>query len=316
MKILLDYLFPVTLIEPTPAASTAFLKQVLVVGLPDTAVTKGVITLCTSEANIAAKFAAQATAEAKQLLDAGMSKVYVLPVDTLDEVAAAIEGHETDFFTILITSDFADADVTGDLDVGDFEGVIGVSSTDDTFLATQAAIANRCAFHTTSTNKAKNLMYAFGSMLSNSLNWRNQQYISMPVADDVENLGDAEALFDDRISFVISDDEFSNRLAFFVAGGKAITAPYIIRNLQVDMQSSALSYISGNQPGYTKTHATLLEDELQKVIDEYIAAPKQWLEAGEVSVDLVEDNFVASGSINVSEPKALWRVFAEMRQTL
>jgi hypothetical protein len=316
MKILLDYLFPVTLIEPTPAASTAFLKQVLVVGLPDSGVTAGVITACTTNTAIAAKFGTQATAEAQKLLDAGMSKVYVLPVAGLDDVAAAIAGHETDFFTILITSDFSDTNVTTDLDVGNFEGVVGVSSTDDTFLATQAAIANRCAFHTTSTNKAKNMMFAFGSMLSNSLNWRNQQYISMPVADDVETLGDANSLFDSRISFVISDDEFSNRLAFFVAGGKAITAPYIIRNLQVDMQSKALNYISGNQPGYTKTHASLLEDELQKVIDSYINAPRQWLEAGTVAVDLVEDNFVASGSINVSEPKALWRVFAEMRQTL
>lgn len=314
MKILLDYLFPITAIEPTPAASTAFLKQVCVVALPkDGTVTAGTLVEATSMTTVNAKFGATAAAEVQKLFDAGMSKVYLLPADDLD-LATFLEGHESDFYTILITSDFADADVTADLDVGAFTGVVGVSSTDDSFLATQAAISNRAAFHTSSTNKAKNMMFAFGKLLSNSLNWRNQQYISMPLADDVGTLGDANSLFDDRISFVISDDEFSNRLAFFGCGGKAIVAPYIIKNLQIDMQSKALSYISGNQPGYTKTQAALLEDELKKVIDEYIDS--DWIEAGVVEVELVEDNFVASGDINVAEPKALWRIFAEMRQTL
>ncbi len=352
-----------------------------------------------------------------------MTRVYVLPLDDLADAADAIDGHEQDFFTVLISSDFSDSDISSssggvkaskkiqditysaktigtagnsitinynsggtagaevvgvagsaitvtmqdgvstadnirdavensvsamllveltvdsgdendvqavfgaavnlengaaassiDLDLAAFDGVVGVSSDDDSFLEDQAAIANRCAFHVDSANGAKSLFYAFGSLLSNALNWRNQQYISMPVADDVETLGDAEALFDARISFVISDDEYSNRLAFFVAGGKAITAPYIKRNLQVDMQSAALSYISANQPGYTKVQAALIEDELQKVIAQFI--DDDWLEAGTVEVTLEEDNFVASGEINIAEPKALWRIFGEMRATL
>jgi septum formation topological specificity factor MinE len=80
------------------------------------------------------------------------------------------------------------------------------------------------------------------------------------------------------------------------------------------MQSAALSYISGNQPAYTKKEAALLEDELQKVIQSYI--DRDLIEAGVVEVELLQDNFVASAEINVSEPKALWRIFGEMRQTL
>ncbi len=435
MNILLDYLFKITTIEPTPEASTAFLKQVCVVALPkDGGVDTGEITECTTMTAVNLLVGTAAAAEVQQLFNAGLSKVYILPMDDLD-LEAALEGHEADFFTVLISSDFAAAAViptkatgaitvssyanlltttpdtvtigatvftaqsgavtpgdatfraatsndataaslaaqinahavagalvvatpasavvslqavntgsggniaisyadlgsatvgitlsgltSGKLTGGDglfagaFEGVIGISSTDDSFLADQAVIANRCAFHATSDNKAKNMFYAFGKMLSNPLNWRNQQYISMPFGDDVATLGDADSLFDDKISFVISDDEFSNRLSLFVAGGKAITAPYIKRNLQVDMQSKALQYISGNQPGYTKTQAALLEDELQKVIDSYIEI--DWLEAGIVTITLVQDNFVASGAINIAEPKALWRIFAEMRATL
>jgi hypothetical protein len=434
-KFLLDYLFPITAIEPTPAASTAFLKQVLVVGNAlNGGITLGAITECSDMDEVEAIMSATSALEIEQLFDAGMSKVYVMPSDTLD-IADYLDGNDSDFFTILISKDFADAAVTAtnatgvitissyanlvsgtddsitiegvvftaqagaatlgtttfqaatsndatatslaaqinghaataarvtavadgavvtltavatgtagnDIDltytdndtnvgavlsglsggklsggdglyVGTFEGVIGVASTDDAFLAVQAVIANRCAFHTTSTNRAKNMFYAFGSMLSNALNWRNQQYISMPLADDIETKGDAESLYDDRISFVITDDEFSNRLGFFVAGGKAITSPYIKKNLAVDMQSAALTYISANQPAYTNTQASLLEDELEKVIKQFIA--DEWIESGTVAVALEEDNFVASGDINISEPKALWRIVGEMRQTL
>lgn len=198
--------------------------------------------------------------------------------------------------------------------LGTFKGVVGVSDTDDTFLTAQAAIANRAAFHTTSGNRAKNMLFAFGSLLSNALDWKNQQYITMPVADDVVTLGAADNLFDEKVNFVISDDEFGNRLGLFAAGGEAIVAPYIKRNLELDFQSAALSYISGNQPDYSNTQAALLEDELRKVIQSYI--DKQWLTSGTVAIVLDQGNFVASGNINIAEPKALWRIFAEMSQTL
>lgn len=312
-KILLDYLFPITSIEPTPAASTAALKQVLVVAVPlDGTVTPGVIVSATTMVTVNATVGVDAAAEIQQLFNAGMSKVYIMPsADML--LATYLVGHEAEFYTILATSDMLDAEVTG-ATLGQFKGVLGVSSTDDAFLTTQAAIENRSAWHTTSANKAKNMFFAFGKLLSNRLNWTNQQYISMPLADDVANLGDANTYFDDRVNFVLNDDEFANRLGLFVAGGKAIIAPYIKRNLQIDLQSKALQYISANQPGYTKTQAALLEDELNKVIDQYIDV--QWIENGIVEVRLLQDNFVAAGNINIAEPTALWRIFGEMRASL
>ena len=198
--------------------------------------------------------------------------------------------------------------------IGTFKGVVAVSETDDTFLTAQALITNRAAFHTTSGNKADNMCFAFGSLLSNALDWKNQQYIQLPLADDVTTLGAANILFDDKVNFCISDDDFGNRLGLFACGGEAIVAPYIKRNLELDFQSAALSYISGNEPDYSNTQAALLEDELRKVIQKYI--DRQWLTAGTVSIVLDQGNFVASGSIDISEPKALWRIFGEMSQTL
>lgn len=308
MKILLDYLFPISAITPTAQASTAFLKQVLVVVKPKNGVTSGTAALATSMSGVSAL---TDNTEAQQLFNAGMSRVYVLAKSDLD--LDVILAAASDYFTILISSDFNDADVTG-ADFGTFKGVIGVSSADGTFLATQAAIEKRVAFHTTAGTKAKNMFYAFGSMLSNSLAWRNQQYITMPYTDDIDELGEANTLFDSKISFVISDSEYGSRLALFAVGGKAIVAPYVLKNLQIDMQSRALQYISANQPSYTKKHAALLEDELDQVVKAYINADA--IADGDVQIDLEQDNFVASGRIVTTEPKALWRIFGEMRQSV
>lgn len=200
--------------------------------------------------------------------------------------------------------------------VGTWDGVIGVHSTDTAVCEDQAVVENRACFFANSTNKAKNMMYAFGKLLSNSSGWLNQQYITMPFDDEVDTLGEAESLFDDKVSFVLNDDEFGKRLGLFAVGSKAIVAPYILKNLRIDIQSAALTWISANQPSYTLKEASLLETRLREDVlnEDYIQTGL--IEAGTISIGLLNDNFVATGEINVAEPKALWRVFSEMRQTL
>ena len=425
MKILLDYFFPITTIDPTPQASTAFLKQVCVVAKPKSGQegNVGQIFICTNMTQVAAR---TDNTECQQLFNAGMAKVYLLLADDLD-METALDANQGLFYTLLVSSDFDDGDITQEVAtpavaaslvvqdltftakvpgtggnsitvaltndvsageevahaignaitvkiaggastatqikaaiddsisvqalvsvaiasgqgavaqaaaalanltggaalipgagtgvlVGTFKGVVGIASDDTAVCAAQAAIANRAAFFKKTANGSKNLFYAFGKLLSNASNWLNQQYITMPFNDDVDELGEANSLFDDKVSFVISDDEFGTRLALLACGGKAITAPYIKRNLEIDLQSAALTYISGNQPAYTKTQAALIEDELQKVMQSYI--DRQLIEAGVVEVLLIQDNFTANAEMNIAEPKAFWRILGEMRQTL
>lgn len=434
MKILLDYVFPISVVASTPAASTAFLKQVLVIATPKSGQEGNVGTIyeCTTMAQVAAR---TDNVNCQQLFDAGMSKVYLLLADDLD-VAEDIEAGLGDFWTVLISDDFDDDDVeataaegtatissyanlietaadtitvagvgfvaqagaavlgtatfraatsneatatslaaqinghavvgakvlavadgavvtitsklTGDigntysltytdgspttvgasvsgsgfltggdgLSLGAFDGVVGYASEDADYAAEFATAENRCGFFTSSANGAKNMFYAFGKLLSNLSNWANQQYISMPANDEVETLGDANSLFDDKVSFVIHDSEFGNRLGLFVAGGKAIAAPYIGKNLRVDLQSRTLSWIAANQPSYTLTNAALLEQRLQEDVINALYIQTQWIEAGVIEVTLEDDNFVATGSIDIAEPKALWRMFGQMSSTL
>jgi hypothetical protein len=433
MKILLDYVFPISVITPTPAASTAFLKQACVVAKPKAGqeANVGNIYECVSMTAVGVR---TDNLNAQQLFNAGMSKVYILLADDLYLEEFLAEGAASDFYTLLISDDFdkddmidaqADGNVTvtsfanlvsgtddvvsvagvaftaqagaatlgtatfqaatsndatatslaaqinahattsalvtavanaavvtitanaagangntialvytdndtnvgatvsgatltggAGISAGAFDGVIGVAESDTAFLADQAAIENRVAFFYLDANGAKNMFYAFGKLLSNASNWTNQQYVTMPFDDLVSTLGEANSLFDDKISFVISDDEFGKRLALFAVGGKAIVAPYILKNLRIDIQSSALTWISGNQPSYTIKEAALLETRLQQDVIEEDYVQRNLITEGTIAISLVNDNFVATSNINVAEPKAQWRVFGEMRQTL
>ncbi len=412
-KILLDYVFPISVIEPVAAASTGFLKQAVVVVKPKAG----------QEANVGDVFEATLMSEvlaltnnteAQQLFNAGMSKVFILLATDLAIATALIAAHG-EAWTVLISSDFTDADVApstatltkaqltftakqagatgnaltiefldtgvagaeavsvvgnlisvsmdggvstatqiktaldaspaafalinttvaggggatpqpafavtplagGDgLEVGSFDGVVGFSSDDPEVCQSFGAADNRVGFFRSDANGAKNMMFAFGKLLANQANWTNQQYISMPFNDGVGTLGLANSLFDDKVSFVMNDTEFGNRLGLFVAGGKAIVAPYIKKNLRLDLQSRALTWLSSNQPQYTLTEAALLESRLQEDIMEQRYIQTKWIREGKVTIKLLSDNFVASGFIDISEPTAMWRIYGEMRSSL
>lgn len=307
-NILLDYFFKVDAITPTSQASTAFLNQACIVVNPNAGGTNGDITVCTTIGEIEA---VTDNEEAKELLDGGLTRVYVLQNDDLD-IATILDAYGQEFYTLLVSSDFNDA-AFGSIDVGGFKGVVGVSTVTDAFAETNAAIEKQCVFITNAENGAKNMCYAFGKLLS-SFTWRNQQYITMPYDDGIDTLAKADGYFEDKVSFVINDKEFGKRLGLFAVGGKAIVAPYILKNLELDMQSKALAYISGNQPQYTVKEATLIEDELTQVIENYVNLGL--ITQGTVSINLVNNNFTANGTLNISEPTGLWRFNAELRQTL
>lgn len=282
-----------------------------------------------------------ATAEAEVVTIANDTEISIQiedGVSTAQNIADAIEAHSganalvsvevdegdendpQDAFGAAIPLEGGADEVTdgGDgLDVGPFPGVIGFATDDAAFAADQAALANRCAFFKKMANGARNAFFAFGKLLSNLSNWTNLQYVTMPVNDDVNSLGDANSLFDDKVSFVLNDDEFGNRLGLFAVGGKAIIAPYILKNLRIDLQSRALQWIAQNQPQYTAKEAALLETRLQEdVIENYISV-RRWISGGTISISVTPGgNFTATGQIEVPTPNALWRVFNQMTETV
>lgn len=299
---LLEYVMSVDAYAPTPSASTAYIRKVLCVvkPLPDV---ESTISECTEKSQVQAL----TTSKCWRLLDAGMSSIYVLPTNDLD-IADTIEQTNKKFYTILIDPAFDD--VSG-FDYGSFNGVVGWSVEDREQSKNWGYRLNNSGWYDLATNEGQNMYWAFGKMLSAN-SWKNQQYIEMPYSSGISSINQAELMFEDSISFVLTSEEYSNRLALFASNRRAIVAPYVYEELTLKLQSKALQYISLNQPNYTESEASLLEDSLQAVIDGYIE--EGILTGGTINVALTDEQFVVKANIEIPEPKALWRIRATMKQ--
>lgn len=304
--VLLNYVLKAQAIEPITSASRAYLHNVLVVAKLKDSAEAGIHEITTT-----AEIAQYTDSDGvKSLFDAGMTKIYLAAVEEYSDVQALIDATSYKFFTILIDPAFntLPAEITG------FSGVIGWATTDsDLGQQFQArATANNTAFIEPVGTTGANMYYAFGLLLS-GLTWRNQQYVGMPAIGATDNLGTAETYFDSRLSFVLNSPEFGNRLAFFVNRGRAIVAPYIYEEFTLDLQSWALTYINANMPDYTDVEAAKLQSHLlKKANTKYVDSGL--VESIVVSIAADQDNFVMSGNIGIAEPKATWRIKAQIQQ--
>jgi hypothetical protein len=231
---------------------------------------------------------------------------------TADDAAALVTtavdvGDETDPQTAHSTLLTGGVDADG-ADYGLFDGVKAHASDDQSWCETWETDSMNIGFFTKAANGGKNMCYAFGKVLS-AATWKNQQFIEMPFSDDVVTLGQADSLFEGHTSFVLTSEEYGNRLAFF-GNARAIVAPYVLKEIEILTQGKAVTYISANQPNYSIKEAVLLEGALNTVITPYITA--DIITSGKTTITLVEDNFVANGEIVLAEPRALWRVVASL----
>ena len=303
--VLLEYVMKVDAYAPTPSASTAYIRKVLCIVKPLPEGATGTITECTTKAEVQAL----TNANCHVLLEAGLPSVYVLPMNDLN-IADIVEADSKKFFTILVDRAFTNEDLNG-FDAGDFAGVVGWTVENREQAKSWGYGNSNVGFYDLDVNGSNNMYYAFGKLLSAN-NWKNQQYIEMPFGSGISSINQAELMFEDSISFVLTSEEYKNRLALFASNRRAIVAPYVYEELTLKLQSKALQYISLNQPNYTEAEASLLEDALQGVVDGYVE--QGILTHGKVVVSLTDEQFVAQASINIPEPKALWRIRATMKQ--
>lgn len=313
--VLLEYVMKVNRFTPIPSPSTQRLHNVLAVVKQKTAETPKTIIKVTNASELAA---ITDTTAPMSLIEGGLTSFFALPMDALTLDSAAITNmSEFDYFTILIDPAFGDEALAGLTLPTGFDGVVGISSSDDSLIEEFVKKENHCAFYQAEETAGNNMFKAFGSLLAYKKNkWTNQQYIAMDYNDGVSSLDTADALFETRASFVLSSPEYGNRLAFFVCGGNAgavaIAAPYIYQELITKLQGSALTWLNLNEPDYTTAEAALLENQLQKVIDKYIESGQ--ISAGSIAVTADQDNFVMSAAANVPQPKATWRIVSTMSE--
>lgn len=304
--VLLDYVLQAKAVEPVQPASRAYLHNVLVIAKLKDAKQAGIYE-CTTKATVQEYTDSQCYA----LFDAGMTKIYLCAVANYADAQALIDANtDYKYFTILTDPAFTDVPtaITG------FAGVAGWSTETEADAKTYQAIstANNTAFLDATANAGLNMYHAFGTLLS-AAQWRNQQYIAMPATGITANLGKAVSYFEERLSFVLQSEEYGNRLAFFVNRGRAIVAPYIYEEFTLDLKSWALQYISVNMPDYNDVEAAKLQSFLiKKANAKYISTGL--VTAIKIAIKADQDNFIMSGDIAIAEPKATWRITAQVQQ--
>jgi len=251
-------------------------------------------------------------ADIQAAFDGGLSRVYLALVEDGADLPALIAGTECDHFTVYGSLDFTPAELA--IAFATWEGVKGWTTIDKVQGAIDAAQVNQCVFIENTLiaedSRAYFGIFAFANLLSSN-SWRNQQYIpiSPTLGNPVELLGDAEALFDDRLSFYLTDEEQGTRLAFFVAGGKSITTPYITREIQVVMQTDMLNFLAANQPMNIETNRRLLTQIGNNVIADYL--DDGLLDPDGVNAIVItksNEAFIVDGELETTEAEALWRV--------
>lgn len=302
--ILLNYVMKVDAYAPLPSASSAYVRKVLCVVKPK-GEKVGTITECLEKTQV------QALTDANcwKLLEAGMNSIYVLPSNDL-KIGDIIDNTDKKFFTILIDGAFSNEE-TNAMTIGTFNGVIGWTTETQEEAKQWGYGDNNVGFYDLAENGSQNMYWAFGKLLSAN-NWKNQQYIDMPLSSKVTTINKANLLFEDSVSFVLTSEEYGNRLALFASNRRAIIAPYAYEEATLKLQSKALQYIKLNQPSYTEAEASLLEDALQGVLDEFIE--DGIFTNANINVRLTNEQFVLDAEAEVSEPKALWRIKATMKQ--
>lgn len=351
MSTLLDYAFPVSVIETPPDADLSYLKRLAIAVIAKNGTdTKSVI--CYSVDDVTANTGNASAAEAFKKLNS----ITLLMAPTLAEIDALISD---DYYTIVVSEDFDEA--SADAWRPDFRGVIAsVSSTSagaikatitntqqrkkarealannkyklleanarkdtasvETFTKSRTKAANdlaklphRCAFLDADYNSA-GAVFAFASLLSSTF-WRGQQFVTGDEKyHSVLTVGEAETLYDSRVSFYLKDEQYGTRLSFFGAGGESITTPYIEEQVKVTIQSEGLKFIATENPKKTETTQIRLTNYLNNSLGEFMQYPTDYLNKADIELFDLGTRFELSGVMNINAASDLWRVRIEATQ--
>lgn len=314
-SVIYPYALKIKLIDSVAGADTRFLKIPLVVAKPKEGVTSespdfvnqnDVDTILTiTNKTLIANYTDNPNIV--QLFNGGLTKILLVVTEDLSNIKNVYKNNLFDFYTLLISKDFTDSEIAS-LDIGEFEGVEFSSSADlEGFIVEQAGKKNKGVYY----QDEANLFYTFGKFLS-QISWTNLQYENLLNSDGINNTATAENLFEARASFSLADSQSVNRLSFFAAGGEAIIAPYIMKEITLNLQSETVNWIRLNTPQYTQSDCSLLADYLEaKVLKDYI--DRRLIQSGSITITTDgNSNFIASGEIRIPSPTALWRVQANL----
>ena len=182
--ILLNYAMPIQKVTPLLGADLGFLHNALVLVKPKDESVERAVVECLSTAEVQNL----TNAKAYEMLDAGMSSIYVLPTDSLD--LSELDLSKYGYFTIVIDEAFTKEEVEA-RDFGEFGGVVSYMSTDRDYIKSFNLQDWNAGFYGKIVNGAVNMYRSFGKLLS-AFSWKNHQYIEMEADDGITTLNELE----------------------------------------------------------------------------------------------------------------------------
>lgn len=249
-------------------------------------------------------------AEVKQLFAGGLNSVHliVIPKDgDITSIKDLVATLKNETLTILAADGVASTalEATTNLKVGN--AVVGASFTNAHSAEAKTLAKTECGF--VDNEGSGSMFYAFGRLLSQT-GWTNLQYIVMPTASTsptVSDVGEAEALFNERVSFFLDDETLGRSLGFFAAGGKSIVDRYVRAQVSRDIQAAGINYLSLKRPNNTQVNRDFMTLELRGVFIDY-ENNGLLLEGSTLEITEGTENFVATGTFTMELPVALWRL--------
>lgn len=299
-SLLLNFVVPTTIRDVLPSADLSWLKNAVVIVKGET---PGIYD-ATKVSDVTSKTASKSF----ELLNSGMSKITLVVAETLEAAKVLLDADTTHrYLTVLVDPAFDDLTTA----LGwTREYVLGWSTTDKTKAITAAAGKAVSAFYDAEDADGILMYRAFGQMLSQNI-WSDMQLTRLDDSDrfGVTDLGAAEELFAAKVSFAITDPEYKTCLALFAAGGFTITAPYIMKQANIQTQGLFVQYLSLRNPKYTIREAGLIETYLNSNLSQILVQPGI-VEKLFISVDLDKtlDDWYVVGTLQVKRPRAIWRM--------
>lgn len=300
--ILRDYVLKLDVQEPIIPASTAWVKIPCVVY--KVAEGEEGLALVTSSGD--------APGNSGQLFTGGLNRIYKMGLSDLTQFKNYYQAGK--FWTAIFAEEWTDQEVMNNIsNLGEFDGVCARmfkvdNEAENAYMNVALGLDNFIAFATMQdgeTIDASNMYRALGELLSLE-NLDNRQYQSMPISDNISNLGIADLLFDKRVSFVISDADYQYRLAGFFCSKKPVIDPYITKLFKLDLQDAALVATNLYKPNMTHSAVANVQDYLyQKVVLKYI--DPNVIPSITLNVEYNDEGWVALGTITMSQIRALWR---------
>ncbi|AUR91873.1 tail sheath protein [Vibrio phage 1.166.O._10N.261.51.C7] len=248
--------------------------------------------------------------EVKELFNGGMNSIWLIVIPSDGDVTSIkdlVATLENETLTILAADGVVSTALEATENLKVANGVIGASFTLALRAEAETLAVSECGF--VDNDGSGSMFYAFGRLLS-QVGWTNLQYIVMPTPSQsgtVTDVGLAESLFNERISFFLDDDALGRSLGFFAAGGFSIVDRYVRAQVGRDIQAAGLNYISLKRPNNTQVNRDFMTLELRTAFLTYENGGLL-LEGSTLEITEGTENFVATGEFTMELPVALWRL--------